>query len=378
MSARSLQRKQMLSLLLRAAEIEQLWSLLCEHASLPLTQVDERINYDDFSRVAGAMSEIAGPALFHASHFLKFPLDGVGRISIVHYFHWVRAKNAMMRTRVELACHDAAGDGSLTERELESWVGQLLPTLPALSELRPEFEAFYKVTAVRKFLFFLDVPRKGRISLRAILSSPILHELFELRRPLSAEALRNNWFSLENAHLLYSEYLELDEDQNGMLCAAELARYGEGGLTTPFIQRVFQECNTYRNKETFQSELDYKSYLDFVLAMSYKATTQSLNYFFRLLDIHKRGCLTALEVSYFFRAILDKFVEVGEDPNCTAESVIDEIFDMVNPAVPSCISLDDLHRCKVGDTVVGMLTDVWAFWQYDRREQFIHADEGGQ
>ena len=76
LSARSLQRKRMVSLLLRAAEIEQLWFLLCEHASLPLVQIDARINYDDFSRVAEAMSEIAGPALFRASCFLKFPLDG--------------------------------------------------------------------------------------------------------------------------------------------------------------------------------------------------------------------------------------------------------------------------------------------------------------
>ena len=38
------------------------------------------------------------------------------------------------------------------------------------------------------------------------------------------------------------------------------------------------------------------SYLDLVLAMSYKSTPQSLNYFFRLLDVHRRGRLSALEV----------------------------------------------------------------------------------
>ena len=84
----------------------------------------------------------------------------------------------------------AHGDAN-PNAELESWIGELLPSLPTLTELRPEFEAFYKVTAVRKFLFFLDAPRKGRISVRAILSSPILHELFELRRQLSAEVTIN-------------------------------------------------------------------------------------------------------------------------------------------------------------------------------------------
>ena len=57
------------------------------------------------------------------------------------------------------------------------------------------------------------------------------------------------------------------------------------------------------------------------------------------------------------------------------EDVKDEIFDMVKPADPSLITLKDLENCKVGDTVVGMLTDMHAFWQYDRREQLM--DHGG-
>ncbi len=36
----------------------------------------------------------------------------------------------------------------------------------------------------------------------------------------------------------------------------------------------------------------------------------------------------------------------------------DEIFDMVNPVKTGCITLDDLIRCGVGDTVVAMLVDL--------------------
>ena len=56
-----------------------------------------------------------------------------------------------------------------------------------------------------------------------------------------------------------------------MLSAAELSLFRGGVLTSQFVQRVFQECHTYRNKEyPNTSELDYKAYLDFVLAMTYK------------------------------------------------------------------------------------------------------------
>ena len=68
--------------------------------------------------------------------------------------------------------------------------------------------------------------------------------------------------------------------------------------------------------------------------------------------------------------------ETQEEANCTVEDVKDEIFDMVKPADRAKITLQDLEACKVGDTVVGMLTDMHAFWQYDRREQLMDHGQG--
>ena len=64
---------------------------------------------------------------------------------------------------------------------------------------------------------------------------------------------------------------------------------------------------TYRNRETGQSEIDYKSYLDFVLATTYKGTSEALAYFIRLLDVQRAGGLVAFDVCYFFRAVVEKF-----------------------------------------------------------------------
>jgi len=57
------------------------------------------------------------------------------------------------------------------------------------------------------------------------------------------------------------------------------------------------------------------------------------------------------------------------------EDVVDEIFDMVKPKEPNSITLKDLIDSKVGETVVGILTDVYLFLQYDQREQLMHATE---
>jgi serine/threonine-protein phosphatase 2A regulatory subunit B'' len=377
--ARNRLREHMSSFIVEPPELERLWHELRQHSSPPRAPTDDRINYDDFCQVAEAMPARCRRAFFCASHFLKFKLDLYGRISVLHYFQWVRRKVALMQTRSELALFDSTGDGFLSERELEMWIGALIPTLPALAELREEFFPFYKITAVRKFLFFLDPRRRGRVSIRAMLASPVTHELLELRRPdLAPEELRHNWFSLPYAEMLYADYLELDTDQNGLLSASELGRYRGGGLTTAFVSRIFQECQTYRNRETGQSEIDYKSYLDFVLATTYKGTSEALAYFMRLLDVQRAGGLTAFDVCYFFRAVVEKFDEFGEEANCTVEDVKDEIYDMVKPSDPTLITLRDLEACKVGDTVVGMLTDMHAFWQYDRREQLMDHGGGGE
>lgn len=48
---------------------------------------------------------------------------------------------------------------------------------------------------------------------------------------------------------------------------------------------------------------------------------------------------------------------------------------MVKPKGRTLITLADLVNCKVGDTVIGMLSDMHAFAAYDRREQTM--DHGG-
>lgn len=97
------------------------------------------------------------------------------------------------------------------------------------------------ITAVRKFFFFLDEKRTGKIMIKDMLTSPILAELYELRQErLNMEDAVQNWFSVHSALRVYEQYLKLDQDHNGMLKKAELARYSPG-LTDIFIDRVFEE-----------------------------------------------------------------------------------------------------------------------------------------
>ena len=61
--------------------------------------------------------------------------------------------------------------------------------------------------------------------------------------------------------------------------AFRLASYGNGTLTSVFLDCLFQECLT------FGGEMDYKMYMDFVLAMENKDQPRSLAFFFRSVHV---------------------------------------------------------------------------------------------
>lgn len=109
-------------------------------------------------------------------------------------------------------------------QDLENYILELIPTLPQLEGLEKSFHSFYVCTAVRKFLFFLDPLRTGRVRIQDILACSFLDDLLELRdEDLPKDLQEANWFSAPSALKVYGMYLNLDKDHNGMLNKEELA-----------------------------------------------------------------------------------------------------------------------------------------------------------
>nr|CAD7262999.1 unnamed protein product [Timema shepardi] len=355
--------------LLNNTELKALWVLLDKHHSPPHSDEEQMINYQDFLHVAN----LGGPKCrpyFTPTVFAKLQGgDPYGRVSIMALFNYVMRKVWYHQTRIGLSLYDVIGQGYLREVDLENYILELIPTLPQLDGLEKSFHSFYVCTAVRKFLFFLDPLRTGRVRIQDILACSFLDDLLELRDVDMPKDLQDsNWFSAPSALRVYGQYLNLDKDHNGMLNKEELAGYGTGTLTRAFMDRVFQECLTY------DGEMDYKTYLDFVLAMENRQEPQSLHYLFRILDVDGKGYLDTFCLNYFFRAIQEQMRVHGQEP-ILFEDVKDEVFDMVKPANPAWITLQDLVNCGQGDTVVTILIDLNGFWTYENREAMA-ADTG--
>ena len=175
-------------------------------------------------------------------------------------------------------------------------------------------------------------------------------------------------------------------------------------LTDAFLDRVFDEIATFRNNagcnggdgggaagqenakeadsgleeravSSGDGEMDYRLFLDFVLAVESMGTRQGLQYFWKLLNLSGRG-LDGPTIAYFFRDVSKALQEMDGYDTAEVADVIDEIFDMVAPADPSIITFEELCASKAGPTVVNMLIDAEGFSVYDRRESLNH--DGGE
>ena len=116
--------------------------------------------------------------------------------------------------------------------------------------------------------------------------------------------------------------------------------------------------------------MDYKTFLDFVLAMENKKSPQSLAYFWKIIDVYGKGAIDTFVINMFFKEVLGKLKEKNQDveKDFNVEDIKDEIFDMAKPKVPMAITLEDLIECGQGDVIISILVDAKAFFDYDQRE----------
>merc|ERR1712013_74024 len=138
-----------------------------------------------------------------------------------------------------------------------------------------------------------------------------------------------------NALRVYKMYLELDCDHNGTLSQKEMLQFNQSSLSNLCVQRIFQY------KKTWDQEMDYKGFLDFVLAIEHKQLLPSLAYFWEILDLDEQGYLSPLTLHTLFRSVQKKMGIFGLEP----------------------INIDDVMT-----EITDMLTDVMGFWEYDNRE----------
>lgn len=108
--------------------------------------------------------------------------------------------------------------------------------------------------------------------------------------------------------------------------------------------------------------------LSFVCPLTGHPHHTSAQWFFKLLDVEKRGAVSPLAVRHFLREVCRALEEYGFEPPRLLD-VQAEIFDMARCRDPARgITWAEFSRSGVGAVVISMLVDVHGFVSYDQRE----------
>lgn len=301
--------------------------------------------------------------------FLKLCRSGKDFVRLRSLMNYVTSKIQAERLDIQLKFYDMVGHGYLRECDLENLVNDLIPTMSGLSSLQEDFVQFYVYTAVRRFMFFHDPRRSGRIPINELVGSLTMQEFLASRDGVQPSS---NWFSAEAAINVYMRYIEMDVDGNGMLSKAELLKYPSGLLTPIAVDRIFQEYRTYEN------EMDYKGFLDLVLALENKNTEASLRYMWKVLDEAKTGQVNKQTLELFLGSVISTLIFSYQSAQASQYKVcdlFDEVCDILGLKDQECLTFSHLKKHN-GALLPLMLIDAQAFFLYDNRESYISAQVG--
>ena len=279
---------------------------------------------------------------------------------------YLNSRIRLERMYVQAQLYDCTGKGFLREADLENFVLDMIPSLPGLRDLESEFMQFYVYTATRKLLVMLDPRKTGTLKIVDMLQSEVFEEFLSLRNDVAEQS--TSWFAAPVARAIYSRYVEMDADADGMLSKSELMKYPGAVLPLSTVDRIFQECMT------FGGLVDYKGYLDLVLALENPVHMSSIKYFWKLLDVNKTGRLDRAVVEPFLTAIFASLcVTLPQYKMYRAENIFQELLDMIG-AADEFISFQDIVRHPVvGGTVLHILLDANAFYNHDNRENTLNT-----
>lgn len=307
--------------------------------------------------------------------FLSCPRNAERAVDIAAIYQTFAKQVSLVKCEAELIMWDNNNDGRLSEDEVENYVRDLASRIAALQAMSKDMLPFYCCTVSRRLFWDLDPGNRGVLRIHSLLQSSVMDEWVSLQ--LMTEDDPQNWFGALVTQQLYNKFVLLDTRNKGTLNVENLRAYKKGlptvlddGLppdTSPlcslFIDRYF-ETNTLMTR----SEMDYRKFVDFVIAVELLPQCSRPHFFWNILDMDGCGVLSPMVVNQFFRETHGKLVAAGLDVP-SRETVVQEVFDLIEKAEPLRITREEFVRSPQAGLFVALLIDCLSFWTYENREQ---------
>ena len=136
-----------------------------------------------------------------------------------------------------------------------------------------------------------------RMSFREFKRSHILKSLLDIEAEPDIN-LNPDFFSYEDFYVIYIRFWELDNDHDFQLSREELSKYSGYTLSRKTLERIFSQ--TVKNFE-FEEKMGFGDFVWFILCVEDKTTEQSIEFWFKVIDLDGNGVIMGYEIEYFTR-----------------------------------------------------------------------------
>ena len=178
---------------------------------------------------------------------------------------------------------------------------------------------YYAPIVVSRMRFFINGTWNGKFNLvKLITSKSFVQFVF-----MDGMDATDNPFSVKNTSWIYSLYVKMDSQKEGMLTKDDMrvldAAWGKFEFSDAFLNRLFEKLHT------FDGKLDFQLFLTVVWPLRYIGEPQAAHFFVNIFDLDGDGRVGILDLRYFYKSIYEK---KEDQEKVTFDWFMSEIYDM--------------------------------------------------
>ncbi|KAJ6620117.1 hypothetical protein lerEdw1_014910 [Lerista edwardsae] len=162
---------------------------------------------------------------------------------------------------------------------------------------------------------------------------PFLQNVALLEEEVDINQL-TEYFSYEHFYVIYCKFWELDTDHDLYIDPKDLARHNDHGTS-----------------------------------LSTRATSTSIEYWFRCMDLDGDGVLSMYELQYFYEEQCQKLDNMAIEP-LPFEDCLCQMLDLVKPECEGKITLHDLKKCKMANVFFDTFFNIEKYLDHEQKDQF--------
>jgi len=239
-----------------------------------------------------------------------------------------------------------------------------------------DFPSRYAQTAIARVFYEIDPLRSGSANARAVRSSALLHALRAIDDGDAAADINaeRRYFSYEHFYVIYCTFCKLDEDNDALLSAQDLQRYGDFGISPRMAQRIvacaprkasargarIEQPHATGRDAAAEARMDYTDFLWFILSEENKLSHTAVGYWFHMLDIDGDGEICPRDMEYFYEEQMARQESLAQEA-VPFSHVLSQLADAVNARRGDRFSLADVRRSMLCPLLVHTLCNVNKF-----------------